>query len=157
MSESLAKISTDLARKSECKTQVETRELRQSGHNARPAPSSPTHSIVINPGHSLRRMAIGFAFVARLAGIWQARRAVIRNSAGTNAKVAGSQGWTPNSEEASSLLNASAEASPMSRPTTTSSSACLMISPATCILVAPSAIRIPISVLRCITEYASNP
>src|SRR5262245_15870197 len=99
----------------------------------------------------------GSTLVARRAGTSDAINATSNKTKGTKMKVARSVGVTWNSKLDITRVIAYAPTNPTTVPTTTSDIAYLNTSFNTSPTCAPSAIRIPISRVRCVTAYAVTP
>jgi len=95
--------------------------------------------------------------VARRAGIKHARSATPINTADTITIVNPSVGVTPNNSVAIKRVNANAPANPNTTPITTSVSPLRTISLSTSIVLAPSARRMPISGVLCVTAFDITP
>src|ERR1041384_384788 len=102
--------------------------------------------------HSCLSATIGSIFMARRAGTQQARRATTINKRDMPAKVAGSVALTPNSSGEIVRVRASEPANPIVTPIIVSTMPCPTISFSMSRCPAPTAIRTPISCVRCATE-----
>src|SRR5439155_24578768 len=107
--------------------------------------------------HSVRRATIGSTCAARRAGSQHASRATPANTAATPAKVSGSVAVTPNRRLVITRVSISAPATPASTPAPTTPIPWLTTIRSTSWARAPSAMRRPISRVRCATECASTP
>src|SRR5438876_1113001 len=107
--------------------------------------------------HSYLRATIGSTCAARRAGSQQASRATPANTAATPAKVSGSVALTPNSRLVITRVSINAPATPASTPAPTTPIPWLTTIRSTSWARAPSAMRRPISRVRCATECASTP
>src|SRR5438128_1640144 len=118
---------------------------------------SRSHRIDAGLIHSARSDTAGSTRVARRAGIQLASRADMTSTAAVDASVSGSVVLTRYTSDASTRVPARAPA----RPTATPASARRRPDPTTIRCTsdesAPSAIRMPISRVRCATEYAVTP
>ena len=94
---------------------------------------------------------------ARLAGRYAARTAATRSKRAATAVVTGSVAVKPKNIDSTEREAAQASGTPASAPKMTSRIASLTTMPMTVLLCAPSAMRIPISVVRRATLYASKP
>src|SRR5262245_4771658 len=109
------------------------------------------------PDHSHRRAIIGSTFAARCAGIQQASSATAISSSGTAMNVTGSVALTPKSSDFINRVSAKEAANPIAMPASVSFIPCPVTILSTAPALAPSAIRTPISRVRCATEYAITP
>src|SRR5262249_2700489 len=118
------------------------------------ARSLPLAVLIRNPqsSHSHRSATIGSTFVARRAGSQQANNATSSNTKAITPKVNGSVGRTLNNKVSIHLVNAKAVNSPITTPIRASFSPCVRISFNTSRRCAPSAIRMPSSCVRRLTE-----
>src|SRR5215510_5139248 len=88
------------------------------------------------------------------AGALQAASAVVARAPTTATNVAGSVGFISYSRPVITRVNASAPATPSTRPTIAIDIPCRTTIITTALRSAPSAIRTPISCVRCATAYA---
>ena len=95
--------------------------------------------------------------MARRAGTTLATSATIASSAAIRASVSGSRAETSNSMFRMIDSSASEAPAPMMTPTAIRMAACPTTIRMTLPLVAPSAMRTPISCVRCVTEYDTTP
>ena len=95
--------------------------------------------------------------VARRAGTQLAKRATAKRNAGTLAKVSGSRGDTSMSSSPSPRDAPSATAIPSAMPASAGAIPWRITIRSTSVGSAPSARRMPISCVRCATEYAMTP
>jgi hypothetical protein len=100
---------------------------------------------------------IGSTLAARRAGIMQASKEAAATSNAMIAKVRGSSVLTPKSRLSINLVNPKEPASPITTPISVSVIPCLTISVSTLPLRAPSAMRMPISCVRCVTANEMTP
>src|SRR5580698_7212035 len=107
--------------------------------------------------HSCRRAIIGSTPAARLAGNQHATSATPTSPTATTAIVTGSNGLTPKSSVCISRVSSNAAADPIATPSTANLTPCPTIIPSTSRSSAPRAMRIPISFVRCVTEYEITP
>src|SRR6266508_5441932 len=107
--------------------------------------------------HSQRNATSGSTFVARRAGTKQASKATAMSSSAIAANVAGSVALTLKSRFFIVRVNANDETRPSAKPINVSFMPCLTTSFNTSRCDAPSAIRTPISRVRCATAYDINP
>src|SRR5262249_26783608 len=107
--------------------------------------------------HSCRKAVSGSTFVARRAGAKQASRATPTSSRGMETNVAGSVALTSKSSAFISLVSAKAPARPSPIPALTSFIPCPRTRRITSPVCAPSAIRTPISCVRCVTDHETTP
>ena len=103
------------------------------------------------------RTLAGIVLPPSLPGIVTAASATPKNDSAANRYVTGSPGVTPKTSVETTPRSPIAAAMPIARPTTTSRAPCTNKSPKTFSRVAPSAKRIPISWVRCVTTYATRP
>src|SRR5262249_42248274 len=101
--------------------------------------------------YSHRRAIIGSTFAARRAGIQQATSATESNSAPIKANVSGALALTPKSSVVIRRVKPKAATSPAPTPLSASLIPCPTTSLNTSPICAPSAIRTPISCVRCAT------
>ena len=94
---------------------------------------------------------------ARRAGLMHAAVAMPHNTAEITSITHGSDGVTPYSCDASTRPNATDAVAPTATPTTVSESPSRSTSATIAPGALPTAMRIPISRLRCATRYASMP
>src|SRR5262249_27136788 len=101
--------------------------------------------------HSHLNAIIGSTFVARRAGSQQASSATPASNVATMTKVTGSVTLTPNTKLLTNRVNAKAASKPRAMPINANLIPCPMTSFSTSRCCAPSAIRMPISCVRCVT------
>src|SRR5215510_6106707 len=107
--------------------------------------------------HSHRSATIGFTLVARRAGIQQANSATAISKSVITANVIGSVGGTSNNRDFIHLVSEKAAVNPITTPMNTCFNPCMRTSFSTSPDCAPSAIRMPSSCVRCLTEYEVTP
>ena len=107
--------------------------------------------------HSPRKAGSGSHCVARHAGMKLATDATAIRSTDMLASVPRSEGCTPNSRLDIERASARDRTTPIESPTNASFAPCRTIIPRTSEGFAPRAIRMPISCLRWVTEYAITP
>src|ERR1700679_2846960 len=100
---------------------------------------------------------IGSTRIARRAGTQHAASVTTRTRIETPANVSGSVALTSNNRLDMNRVSASDAATPIAMPTTANLSAWAKTSRITCPRSAPSAMRIPISCVRCATLYEITP
>src|ERR1051325_2074282 len=131
--------------------------------NAISYPHTVFHPFIIHGCHpclivySLRSASMGSMPVARSAGMKQAAPATNINTKETAANVTGSDEGVANSSAPISLLSASAPTIPTVKPISTSVIPCRITIARMPVRVAPNAMRIPISRVRCVTDSAITP
>ena len=107
--------------------------------------------------HSFRSVNVGSIRVALSEGIRHAAAPTRVSRHATAPNVTGSALGVANSSDAIALLSISAAASPAASPSNINVNACRIIMVKIRPLVAPSAMRIPISRVRCVTANAMTP
>src|SRR5262245_8002084 len=112
-------------------------ELHKNVHHSRP--------------HSTRSATSGSTFVARRAGIQQATIATASINSAAESNETGSVGVSLKSSVEARRATAKISGNPMATPAMTSNNASRRINQNTSRLCAPSAIRIPISLVRLLT------
>src|SRR5215467_11114345 len=110
-----------------------------------------------NRDYSQRRAVTGSTRVARYAGMQVATSAAVLNTITVDANTAGSRASTPNSRLPMKGVTVSATATPNTTPATAIPMPSKITINRTSRGSAPSAMRTPISWVRCCTEYAMTP
>ena len=100
---------------------------------------------------------MGSVFIARRAGTEQAASATMIRIIGTDAKVSGSVALTPNSRFDIRRVSPNDAAKPITTPVAASRMPSPTTILSTCCRCAPSAMRMPISWVRCATTQESTP
>src|SRR5262245_38790608 len=111
----------------------------------------------IGPAYSYRNAVIGSTRDARRAGTYAAVAADTTSTRVASPSVAGSPAVNPYNRPDTTRAAASASGRPTAIPAASITSVCRRINHRTDLAVAPSAIRIPISPVRCATVYAITP
>src|SRR5215471_7350835 len=104
--------------------------------------------------YSQWRTTIGSTFIARLAGIQHASSMENVSNKAITMNVSGSVALKPKSRSFINLVKTNAPTRPITTPISANDIPCSMINLSTSAARAPSAIRIPISRVRCVTAYA---
>src|SRR5216683_1232487 len=107
--------------------------------------------------YSALKACIGSILEARHAGAAHAPAATISNVTVIDTNTIGSSGFVPYNSERIRNPTTAPPATPIASPITTGRNPSRNTSASTCSRCAPSAIRIPISVTRCVTRYDSTP